>query len=86
MKAPRITSVRSVLREHPDLKKGGWKELPVPPHIREQTHVCSKIKRFLLNREVSVQVYETNTEWCVVQHLLVRPHLRVRQFPEVRRG
>lgn len=70
-----LTSIRSVLREHPDVKrKGVWKELPVPEHFRSQRPACRKIKRFLLNREVSVQVYNVETEWGTVEHLLVRPH------------
>ena len=74
MKRRRLTSGRAVLREHPEVRGGGWKALPVPVGLRAAFPACGQVKRFLLNREVSVQIYEVQTDWGVVDHLLVRPH------------
>ncbi len=70
----RLTSRRAVLREHPELKRGGWKDIQVPAELRAKFPKCAKMTRFTIDQYVSVQVYELETTWGQVLHLLVRPH------------
>lgn len=75
IRSKNIASRKAVLREHPEVRTPGvWKELPCPDHLRAGNHACSEIRRFFLNRDVSVQVYDVSTKWGPVNHLLIRPH------------
>ncbi len=73
---PNLTSDRMVLKEHPELRRGGWKELPIPVEFRfdPKYRHCRDCRRFMIDREVSVQFYAVDTPWGVVDHLLIRPH------------
>lgn len=68
------TTVRSILREHPEVRKGGWKDLPVSDRWRAAFPACGEIQRFTIDRVFSVQVYENRTDWGIVDHLLIRRH------------
>lgn len=69
-----IHSRRAILKEHPEVKGGRWKELPVPKVFRDAYPNCGRIERFILNDRMSVQVYLTPTEWGEVMHLVIRPY------------
>lgn len=82
-----ITTRRSVLRAHPELKRGGWKDIEPSPEWLAAFPACAKIKRFCLDQYVSVQIYEVQTPWGVVDHLMVRPHSEapIREWYELQR-
>ncbi len=68
-------SNRSILRQYPELRHGGWREIAVPNHLKAQfPGPASRIKKFLVSRSYSVQVYYNETDWGQVIHLLVRRH------------
>lgn len=66
---------RSVIqRTHSTGKWGPWRELPIPDGFRAKYPACSECSRFMVNGIYSVQVYELETDWGQIDHLLIRRH------------
>lgn len=63
---------RAILRQHPEVRSGAWKDLPVPPD--KPTPGGAECIRFSLNDRLSVQTYEQPTAWGRMLHLVIRPH------------
>lgn len=62
----------AIKKEH--RRRTEWADLPVPQGFRDQYPGCAEIRRFYANGTHSVQLYQIETEWGPVEHLIVRRH------------
>jgi len=62
----------SIVRTHS--KRSGWQRLPIDRAVLDRHPACAPISRIHANETYSVQVYELETEWGQVDHLIVRRH------------